>query len=82
VSRAGGVNPNGARDNVYRLDAALTVRVRHQHAVSLRYLYSRRETISPTFADRTQSSGTIGVFYTYLGSESLGAVEWRDVEEK
>jgi hypothetical protein len=82
VSRSGGVNPNGARDNVYRLDAALTVRVKRQHAVSLRYLYSRRDTTSPTFADRSQSSGTIGVFYTYLGSESLGAVEWRDVEEK
>ena len=82
VSRSGGVNPNGARDNVYRLDAALTVRVRRQHAVSLRYLFSRRDTMSPSFADRSQSSGTIGVFYTYLGSESLGAVEWRDVDAK
>jgi hypothetical protein len=82
VSRAGGVNPNGARDHVYRLDAALTMRVARQHAMSLRYLYSRRDTISPSFADRSQSSGTIGVFYTYLGSESLGAVEWRDVGEK
>lgn len=78
VSRVGGVNPGGGSDTIYRTDAAVTVRVRGQHAVSLRYLFSRRDTTSNLLGDRSQTSGTIGIFYTYLGGDDFGAVEWRD----
>lgn len=76
VSGVGGVNTAG-RDNIYRADAALTMRVRGQHAISIRYQFSRRDVVSPKFGDRSQSGGTVGVFYTYLGSDDFGVVDWR-----
>ena len=76
VSGVGGVNTAG-RDTIYRADAALTMRVRSQHAVSIRYQFSRRDVVSPVFGDRSQSGGTVGVFYTYLGSDDFGVVDWR-----
>jgi hypothetical protein len=78
VSNVGGVNQAGATDNIYRTDAALTVRVHGRHAVSLRYLYSRRDSSSTAQGDMSQSSGTIGVFYTLLGADELGVVDWRN----
>lgn len=54
VSGVGGVNTAG-HDNIYRADVALTMRVKKQHAVSLRYLYSRRDVASPALGDRSQS---------------------------
>ena len=77
VSRVGGADRAG-HDNIFRTDAAFTVRVYRQHAVAIRYLFSRRDTFSPDFGDRSQSSGTVGLFYTFLGNDGFGAVEWRD----
>ena len=77
VSRVGGVDRAG-HDNIIRTDAALTVRVHRQHAVAIRYLLSRRDTFSPTLGDRSQGSGTVGLFYTYLGNDGFGVVDWRD----
>ena len=77
VTRVGGADRAG-HDNIFRTDAAFTVRVRRQHAVAIRYLLSRRDTVSPDLGDRSQSSATIGLFYTYLGNDGFGAVEWRD----
>ena len=77
VSRVGGADRAG-HDNIIRMDAAFTVRVYRQHAVAIRYLLSRRDTFSPDFGDRSQSRGTVGLFYTFLGNDGFGAVEWRD----
>ena len=77
VSRIGGVDRAG-HDNIIRMDAAFTVRLYRQHAVAIRYLLSRRDTYSPNLGDRSQTSGTIGLFYTFLGNDGFGAVEWRD----
>ncbi|MEO8038893.1 MAG: DUF3943 domain-containing protein [Betaproteobacteria bacterium] len=79
VSDVGGVNQSASgKDNIYRTDAAVTYRIHTRHAVSLRYLYSRRDSSSAAFGDKTQSSGTLGIFYTYLGGSDFGAVDWRE----
>jgi hypothetical protein len=63
-------------DNILRGDASLTVRIHKQHAVSLRYIWSRRDAEYPDLGDRTQSRGTIGIFYTLLGQERFGSQSW------
>lgn len=75
VSRKGGTN-NG-RDNIARIDASLTLRVYHQHAIGLKYLYSRRDATFPELGARSQARGTVGIFYTLLGKARFAAVDWR-----
>jgi hypothetical protein len=77
VSRLGGVANTGGHDNIVRLDAALTWRVSGRHAVSLRYLLSRRDASFSNSEDITQQRGTIGLYYTLLGHDRFGAVDWR-----
>ncbi|MDQ2964208.1 MAG: DUF3943 domain-containing protein [Pseudomonadota bacterium] len=67
----------GGHDNIVRADTALTVRVYRQHAIALKYAWSRRNATFPDLGDTTQTRGTIGIFYTYLGHDRFGAVEWR-----
>ena len=56
----------------------MTVRVYRQHAVAIKYLLSRRDAFSAELGDRSQEKGAIGLFYTFLGNDGFGAVEWRD----
>src|SRR6266581_839395 len=67
----------GGHDNILRADTALTFRIHRQHAVALRYVWSRRNASFSDLGDITQTRGTIGIFYTYLGHDTFGAVEWR-----
>ena len=67
----------GGHDNIVRADASLTLRVYRQHAISLKYLGNRRDAFYPDFGDSSQSRSTLGVFYTWLGQDRFGAVEWR-----
>jgi hypothetical protein len=76
VGRATSATGTG-RDNIARADVAFTLRVHRQHAVTVKYLWNRRDTSFPGIADGTQSRGTFGVFYTLLGHDRFGAVEWR-----
>ena len=76
VSRATAVDTRG-RENIARADVALTLRVHRQHAIAVKYLWNHRDASFPEFGDRTQSRGTFGVYYTLLGHERFGAVEWR-----
>ena len=66
----------GGHDNIVRVDAALTVRVYQRHAVSVRYLLNRRDAFYPDVGDTSQTRGTIGLFYTYLGHDRFGYVTW------
>jgi hypothetical protein len=75
VTHKGGTN-NG-RDNIARIDASLTLRVYHQHAIGLKYLYSRRDATFPDLGSRSQARGTVGIFYTLLGKDRFAAVDWR-----
>lgn len=76
VSRASAVDTRG-RENIARADVAFTVRIHRQHAIAVKYLWNRRDASFPDRGDTTQSRGTFGVFYTLLGHDRFGAVEWR-----
>ena len=67
----------GGHDNIARLDASFTVRVYQRHGIALRYLLNRRDAFYPDVGDSSQTRGTIGIFYTFLGHERFGAVDWR-----
>jgi hypothetical protein len=69
-----GVGGSPGHDNIFRLDAALTVRLHQQNAIAVRYLHSRRDAHFPGGADRTQLRGTLGVFYALLGHDRFGSV--------
>ena len=64
-------------DNIARVDVALTWRIHEKHAIALRYLWNRRDTSFPDLGDRTQTRGTLGIYYTLLGHDRFGAVDWR-----
>ena len=77
VTRLGETGPSG-HDNIIRTDAALTVRVHKQHAVAIRYVVSRRDTSTSDIGNIVQRSATVGLFYTYLGGDRFGVVDWRE----
>jgi hypothetical protein len=76
VSRLGAGNASG-HDNILRGDATLTVKIHKQHAIAIKYLVTRRDESVLTLGDRTQTRGTVGIFYTMLGHDGFGAVDWR-----
>ncbi|MDB5873530.1 MAG: hypothetical protein JWQ07_2972 [Ramlibacter sp.] len=75
VSRA--ASGPGGHDNIARADIGLTVRITGLHAVTLKYLWNRRDATSTALGDRSQTRGTVGIFYTLLGHDQFGAVDWR-----
>ena len=65
--------------NIARADAQFSFRFTHHHAASVRYVWSRRTTegSDPVLGGVTQSRGSIGLFYTYLGGiRHFGAVDF------
>ena len=72
-----GSSTSGGHDNIARADVALTVRVKQQHAVSIKYLWNRRDATYSFLGNGTQERSTIGVFYSYIGDNRFGAVDWR-----
>lgn len=73
VSRVGGAGADG-RDNIIRGDASLTVRIHKQHAVSVKYLLTRRDASFTGVGEITQTRGTLGVFYTLVNQNGFGIV--------
>ena len=63
----------GGHDNIGRADLAFTVRIRDQHAVSVRYLWSRRDASNPFTGPSMQTRGTLGSFYVLLGRDRFGS---------
>ncbi len=72
-----GAPARGGHDNIARLDASLTIPVYGRHGIAIKYLRNRRDAFYPDVGDSSQSRGTVGVFYTFLGHERFGAVDWR-----
>ena len=68
---------SGGHDNIVRLDAALTWRVYKQHAVSIRYLGNRRDASFAGAPNGRQVRNTVGIFYTLLGQDRFGSIDWR-----
>jgi hypothetical protein len=76
VSRVAAAS-RGGHENISRADASLTYRLHKQHGITLKYLWSRRDASFPVSGDQTQTRGTIGVYYTLLGKDGFGTVDWR-----
>jgi hypothetical protein len=66
--------PSDGSDQVVRADASLTMRLKRHHAVSIKYVTSRRDTFFPGLEDRYQRRDTVGFFYTYLVDGDMGLV--------
>ena len=78
VSRVGSSGAGrGGHDNIARADVSLTWRVHKQHGIAVRYVWTRRDATYEDLADRAQQRGTFGIFYTLLGHDRFGAVDWQ-----
>lgn len=77
VGEVAGADRGGGHDNISRGDASFTWRIQKQHAVGVRYLYNRRNARYANLGDRSQTRGTFGIFYTLLGQDRFGTVDWR-----
>jgi hypothetical protein len=67
----------GGHDNIIRTDLTLTLRIHKQHAIAIKYLWNRRDASFTGRDDLSQSRGTIGIYYTLLGHDRFGAVDWQ-----
>ncbi len=65
------------RDEISRIDSAFTWRVQGPHAVSVNYVWSHRSADFPGTLGRRQTLGRVGLYYTLLGQDQFGAVDWR-----
>ncbi|HEV8337977.1 MAG TPA: DUF3943 domain-containing protein [Candidatus Polarisedimenticolia bacterium] len=75
VSRVAAAD-TGGHDNIVRADASFTMRLRRKHAISIKYLWNHRAASYPDLGDRTQTRATVGLFYTRLGHDRFGTVDW------
>jgi len=66
----------GGSDRVLRGDAALTYRISGPHALTLKYLTSRRKFSFPNVAERQQRYDSVGLYYTWIPGRRMGAVSW------
>jgi len=70
-------NRRAGRDDVSRVESALTWRVTGPHAIGVNYVWSHRSAAFPGGSEQRQTLGQFGVYYTLLGRQDFGAVEWR-----
>jgi len=68
---------SGGHDNILRGDALLTYRLAKQHAISLRVVGNRRDASFAADGSRRQTQVTVGLFYTLIGKDRFGTVDWR-----
>ncbi|MFA7350323.1 MAG: DUF3943 domain-containing protein [Methylotenera sp.] len=67
----------GGHDNIVRADVAFTYRVYRKHAVTIKYQWNQRDATFPDIGDKKQATGTLGIFYTFLGHDGFGEIDWR-----
>ena len=82
VSRVASSSAPKGEDNIERLKVNLTIPIYGRHGLALQYVYSHRDAYYTDAADRYQTVGTFGLFYTFVSDSSFGAVEWRSEEER
>jgi len=75
VSGVASTEHNGS-ENIARADALFSLRLAKHHAVSVRYVWSRRAAAYLDLGDVVQSRGSAGLFYTYLSGSRFGVVDW------
>ena len=76
VSNIGGLDGNG-RDSITRADASIGVRFYKRNALTLRYLLTQRDWTGAADVPAQLRRTSLGVFYTLLGPQHFGAVDWR-----
>jgi hypothetical protein len=67
----------GGHDNIVRADVAFTYRIQEKHGISIKYQWNQRDATFPDLGDRKQSTGTLGIYYTFLGHDGFGETDWR-----
>ncbi len=67
----------GGKENIFRGDITLTVRVYNLHGITLTYTGSRRDSSYADMRDTRQEVGAVSIGYAYLGQTRSGAVDWR-----
>jgi hypothetical protein len=65
------------RDVILRAEAEAGVRILPRGAITVRYTFNSRNATFADAAAEAQSRSTIGVFFTVLGPQRFGAVNWR-----
>ena len=70
-------NRRAGRDDASRVESALTWRIAGSHAVGLTYVWSHRSAAFASGVQERQTLGQVGIYYTLLGRQDFGAVEWR-----
>jgi hypothetical protein len=68
---------SGGHDNILRGDASLTYRLAKQQAVTLKVIGNRRDARFENPGTQRQTQVTVGIFYTLLGQDRFGTVDWR-----
>ena len=68
---------NGGHDNIVRADASFTYRIAKQHALTFKVVGNRRDARFANPGTQRQSQVTVGIFYTLLGQDRFGVVDWR-----
>ncbi|MFC5548762.1 DUF3943 domain-containing protein [Massilia aerilata] len=67
---------SGGKDRVLRGDASLSYRLSGPHALTLKYLTSRRGFSFPNVVARQQRYDSVGLYYSWQPARSMGAVNW------
>jgi hypothetical protein len=65
------------RDEISRVDSAFTWRLQGPHAIGVNHVWSHRSAAFPGTPGRRQTLGRVGVYYTLLGQQGFGSVDWR-----
>jgi hypothetical protein len=68
---------SGGHDNILRGDASLTYRIAKQQAITLKVLGNHRDATFQSPGAQRQTQVTVGLFYTLLGQDRFGTVDWR-----
>ncbi|MGA7950253.1 MAG: DUF3943 domain-containing protein [Thiobacillaceae bacterium] len=72
-----GSGTNGGHDNIIRGDASFTWRIAKQRAITFKVLGNRRDARFTTLGSSRQTQVTAGIFYTFLGQDHFGTIDWR-----
>jgi hypothetical protein len=68
---------NSGRDSLSRIESAFTWRIAGRQAVGVQYAWSHRSATFTAGSERRQTLAQVGIFYTLLGSDGFGTVDWR-----
>ena len=68
---------SGGHDDILRGDASFTYRIAKQQALTVKVLGNLREARFVNPGTQRQTQVTVGIFYTLLGQDRFGTVDWR-----